>query len=877
MDPRNPDVLYASSYQRRRHVWTLINGGPESAIYKTTDGGGNWDKLKGGLPTGYVGRIGIAISPVNPDVIYAIIEASEKKGGFFRTTDRGATWEKRNSIATRSAQYYQELFCDPKDVGLVYSVDTYTQYTTDGGKTFTKLKLKQRHVDDHAMWINPENTDNIMIGGDGGVYQTYDRGETWRFFENLPVTQFYRVTADNAEPFYNVYGGTQDNNTLGAPVRTTNSTGIMNQDWYFTVGGDGFKTMIDPTDPNIVYSQPQYGWLVRHDKRSGEITPIQPQPGEGELLRWNWNSPLIISPHSHTRLYFAANKLFKSDDRGNSWTAISGDLTRQIDRNKLKVMGKIWEPEAVAKNASTSLYGNIVSLSESAKKQGLIFVGTDDGLIRVTENDGGQWINYEEFPGIPENTYVADLKASLHDKNVVYASFDNRKQGDFKPYILRSTDKGKSWKSISGNLPENGTVHTIAEDHESPNLLFAGTEFGLFFTLDGGRKWIQLKNGLPVISVRDIDVQRRENDLALATLGRGIYILDDYSPLRSVSKEMLDKEAVVFPVKDALIFTKKRTTGRHSMGHTFYRAENHPYGAVITYYLKEAMKTKKAIRKDSSKKLTEAGKGPLYPNFAQLRAEDEEEPPFLMFRITDAGGNTVRWLKQPAKKGINRIVWDLREASTSPLGEKSKANKHSGMPVLPGEYQVEMYKNIDGALVKIAGPVRFNARNLDNVTLPAVDVQSLADFRNKVSGLRRAVYGAAKTLGEARKKLTAIRKTLMVTPEANPEIHKMARELEYALNDIGLKLSGDKSKSKRNANQSPSITSRLGLIIYGISNSRSQPTKTNLDGYNIVDKQFRAVSSDLKELVENNLKALERKLDEINAPWTPGRIIEVKK
>ncbi len=428
-------------------------------------------------------------------------------------------WQARK---TSSAQYYNEIFCDPKNVDKIYSLDTRSKVSIDGGKTFNNVGNEARHVDDHALWINPDNTDHFLIGGDGGIYETFDGAKTWLFKSNLPITQFYRVSVDNSEPFYWVYGGTQDNNSMGVPSQTINNEGIVNADWIPTLGGDGYESAIDPVDPNIVYAQYQYGGLVRYDKKSGEYISIKPQEGiNEEPLKWNWDTPLIISPHKHTRLYFAANKLFKSDDRGNSWEAVSADLTRKIDRNKLEVMGKVWSVDAVAKNASTSYYGNIVSLSESPLVEGLIYVGTDDGLIQVTEDGGQTWRKIEKFPGVPDITYVSCLYASLHDPNTVYASFDNHKRADFKPYVLVSNDRGKSWQSISGDLKEPHVVYSIIQDHVKPELIFVGTEYGVFFTINNGQKWIQLKGGLPTIAVKDIDIQRRENDLVLGTFGRG--------------------------------------------------------------------------------------------------------------------------------------------------------------------------------------------------------------------------------------------------------------------------------------------------------------------------------------------------------------------
>ena len=352
LDPRDPDTLLAVAYQRRRHVWTLIDGGPESAIHKSTDGGATWRKVAKGLPEVDLGRIGLDISPAKPDVVYAVVEAADGKSGFYRSTDRGETWQKRSDYVSSSPQYYQELVADPHDPDRVYSLDTYMQVSEDGGKTFSVVGNRARHVDDHALWIDPADTAHLLVGGDGGLYESFDRGATWRFQENLPVTQFYRVAVDDAKPFYNVYGGTQDNMTLGGPSRTLTIHGIANQDWYAVVGGDGFWAAIDPEDPNIVYAESQHAGVVRFDRRTGEKVGIRPQERPGEdPLRFNWDSPLLISPHSHTRLYLAAQRLFRSDDRGDTWKPVSGDLTRRVDRNALPVMGKVWGPDAVAKNA----------------------------------------------------------------------------------------------------------------------------------------------------------------------------------------------------------------------------------------------------------------------------------------------------------------------------------------------------------------------------------------------------------------------------------------------------------------------------------------------------------------------------------------------
>ncbi len=877
MDPRNPDILYAASYQRRRRVFTLINGGPESAIYKSTDAGASWKKLTQGLPKVDMGRIGLSISPGNPDIIYAIIEASGDEGGFFRSTDRGINWKKMSNYISRSPQYYNRIFADPKEVDKVYSMDTRTKVTEDGGKTWRELGNQYRHVDDHALWIDPDDTDHFIIGGDGGIYETYDNAANWHFKAHLPVTQFYRVAVDDTRPFYYIYGGTQDNNSMGGPSRTTSSLGITNEDWFVTHGGDGFQSRIDPENPNIVYAQSQYGVLVRYDKKSGESISIKPQPPSGEAYRWNWNSPLIISPHSPTRLYFAANKLFRSDDRGGTWKVISPDLTRQIDRNKLPVMGKIWSVDAVSKNKSTSLFGNIVSLTESPLVEGLIYVGTDDGLVQITEDGGMSWRKIEKFKGVPDMTYVSCLLASQHEADTVYASFDARKNNDLAPYLLKSTDRGKTWTSIKANLPERGSVFTVAEDHIKPKLLFVGTEFGVFFTIDGGQKWIQLKGGIPTISVKDIAIQKREDDLVLATFGRGFYILDDYSVLREITPQILENEAILFSVKEALMFIQKR--GKTNQGQSYYVAKNPLLGATFTYYLKESIKTRKEKRQEAENEAMKKGKPLRYPSFEELRAEDEEEEPRLLFTVSDEEGNIIRRLKAPAKAGIHRITWDFRYPDTSPenLPSGFYGRTRRGILALPGKYKVAIGKYVDGIYTEIDEPEGLKAVVLQNTTLPAKDRKALLDFQKKVAELSRAVQGAWVAADDLVKRIEDIKEALHRTPAATSDMMKQARSIENQTKEILRALRGDRSISRRNENQPPSIIDRVNIIVGGQWRSTSAPTQTMRDQYRIAGEEFEPHLPKLKELMEVDLKKLEKAMEEAGSPWTPGRIPEWKK
>jgi photosystem II stability/assembly factor-like uncharacterized protein len=874
MDPSNPDIMLATSEQRRRHVFTKIGGGPESAVYKSTDGGKNWKKITNGLPSGNLGGMGIAISPANPDIAYIIMEAEGDKGGFYRSTNKGESWEKMSSYHS-SGQYYNEIVCDPKDPDKVYSTETITKVTLDGGKTWKSLGNNNRHVDDHALWIDPTNTSHFIIGGDGGVYESFDAGKNYLFKSNLPVTQFYRVAVDNDLPFYNVYGGTQDNNSYGGPSRNTSSSGVGIGDWVVTVGGDGFWQAVDPENPNIVYSEWQYGNCVRFDKSSGERINIKPQPRKGEdTYKWNWNAPLIISPHSHTRIYLAANKVFRSDDRGNSWKVISDDLSTKTDRNTWKVMGKFWSVDAVRKDISTSQFGTIVSLAESEVKEDLLYVGTDDGAIQVTENAGKEWSMQKTFTGVPEYTYVSDICPSKFDENIVFASFDNRKRDDFKPYLLKSTDKGKSWASIAANLPEQGTVHTIEQDFVNPDLLFAGTEFGMFFSVDGGKEWIKLQSGLPTISVRDIVIQQRENDLAIATFGRGFYILDDYTPLRTFKKEMLDEEAIIYPVKDALMYVQ--TGGRYGQGSTPYMGKNPPFGATFTYYLKEVPKTQKQIRKELEKKQFEKGEKIKVLTPEELKEESEEEKPQLIFTIYDAQDKTVRIIRTSPSKGINRISWNLRNSSPRPVrlsGDKFNplAKSNDGYLVLPGTYKVGLSLSSKGQIKELVQPVTFTVVDLKNTTLPAPDRKALVEFQDKVSELAKTMLGTTRYASELSKKTEVVLQTLYEWNNATPEMIKQAKQIREDLDMIQFKFTGFRAKASwEEVPPGPQpLNKRLNYLMYTHNSTTTAVTQTEKDAYEILKGELPSVINELTE-TGKELDALQKKMLDAGAPWTPG-------
>ena len=875
LDPSNPDTIYAASYQRRRHVYTLIDGGPESAIHKSTDGGATWKKLTKGLPEEQLGRIGLAVP--NSKTVYAIVEAARKAGGFFKSTDAGSSFKKMSSYGNGAgAMYYSEIFVDPNDAERIYAMDVYARVSEDGGKTFHRIDEKYKHVDNHALWIDPSNSDHMVMGCDGGVYETHDRTATWRFINNLPVTQFYRISADDALPFYNVYGGTQDNFCLAGPARTTSINGIRNDDWYVTVLGDGFRTMPDPKDSNIVYGESQYGNLQRYDKRTGELLDIQPQAtGTMAPLRQNWDSPLVISPHNSNRLYFAAQYLFRSDDRGYSWKPISGDLTRNLNRNTLPVMGRVWGIDAVAKNVSTSFYGNVVSLTESPITEGLIYAGTDDGLIQVTEDGGAHWRKIEKIANVPDMTYVSHLQASAFDANTVYAAFDNHKTGDFKPYVYKSTDRGATWKSITSDLPAEGPTYVVIEDTQDRNLLFAGTEYGLFFSQNGGTNWIQLKGNMPTVPVRDLTIQKRHDDLVVGTFGRGIYILDDMRPLRAMTSAVAANDATLFAPSDAQLYIERAPLGLPKagfLGDAYFVAPNPPFGAVFTYYLKDELLP---LRKQRAQIEKEKGNEP-YPSWEQVRAEDRELEPAIVMIVSDDEGNVIRRVTGPTKKGFHRVAWDLRYPPPSPISlEAREADAFSPPPagplVVPGKYRVSLAKRINGVETVVGQPQTFNVTPLYLQVMNESDRAQVLAFQKKASQLQKKVMGAAKAVDDAQTRVKYIRGALDNVENPDPKLIAQVNAVDKELRDIDDAINGDPVLRSHNEPVPLALVDRISIAVNGFTTT-SAPTQTHQQSLAIAEQEYGPLRDRLRKAIEVDLAAIDKQLNALGAPWTPGRI-----
>ncbi|TJY37050.1 sialidase family protein [Pontimicrobium aquaticum] len=880
MDPRNPDVLYASTLQRRRHVYTYVGGGPESGMHKSTDGGETWTKIHKGLPNEELGRIGLSISSANPEIIYAIVEAANGRGGFYRSTNRGASWERRGNYVT-SGNYYQEIFADPVDENTVYAMNNWMRVSHDGGRTFIIVGEDYKHIDNHAMWINPNNNKHWLVGCDGGVYETFDAAANWDFKENLPVTQFYKVALDNDKPFYNIYGGTQDNFSIGGPSRVLTDHGITNFDWFITHGGDGFESQVDPNNPNIVYAQSQYGSLVRFDKKSGEEVSIQPSERKNEnAYRWNWDAPLAVSKHKNGRLYFAANKVFKSDDYGNSWQVISDDLTRQLDRNALKVYDRVVSINAVSKNDGVSPYGTIVALSESPINDNMLAIGTDDGLIHITENGGQSWRKIDNIPGAPKQSYVNNVYLSRHNVNVIYAAFNHHKYGDFKPYLFKSNDKGKTWTNISGNLPNRGSVYAIEEDHVDADLIFCGTEFGVFFSPNTGKRWKQFKNGLPTIAVRDIAIQERENDLVLGTFGRGFYVLDDYSSLRNIENTE-PKENIIYPIREALMWEKSLPLGlpgKAFQGDNFYTADNLGPEALITYYYKDEYTSLEGERKKKEKKLIKELKDTPYPNYEQLKAENEEITHQLVFTIKNSNGVIVKKFVRTPSKGLQRFHWDLRHEQQTPidLSTPSFYNPFSatreGSLVAPGTYTIEMHLFDGNTMTSLTATTKFNIRALDNTLMPSKNRDEKVAFQQKVEALMAEISECGAKLSDINNKMRYIREAIRRSNESYEILMTEVVKIEKKIDEVSTMLYGDSNKRRLDIDQPPGPASRVGNIVYGQKYSTAAPTKTHLDSYNIAKEEFEPIKKIVSQLYEIDIKQLEKKLKIAKAPYTPGRL-----
>ncbi|MDC0178264.1 hypothetical protein OAI75_00505 [Woeseiaceae bacterium] len=883
LDPKNPDVLYAVTWQRFRNVASLMDGGPETGIHKSTDGGHTWRELTKGLPEGNMGKTGLAISPIKPQVIYATIELKQRTGGVWRSEDGGETWGKQSDYVSGGTgpHYYQEIFASPHKFDFLYHMDASLYISEDGGKEFIKTKYKNKHGDHHAIAFDLEDPNYLLLGTDGGIYESFDLGENWKFAANLPVTQFYKVTVDYDEPFYNIYGGTQDNSTQGGPSRTQNIHGIANSDWSIILGGDGHQPAADPTNPNIIYAEWQQGNLTRFDRRTGENVYIQPQPELGESAeRWNWDSPILISPHDSARLYFASQRIWRSDNRGDAWQAISGDLSRGIDRIAEPMMGRVWSFDEPWDLFAMSNYGSVTSLSESPLVEGLIYAGTDDGLIQISENGGQKWRTIDKLPGVPDFFFVNDIKADLFDPDTVYVVVDDHKTGDFSPYVLKSTNRGRSWRSITGNLPDRHIAWRLVQDHVNSNLLFLGTEFGVFFSISGGNTWIKLSGGTPNIPFRDLAIQKRENDLVGATFGRGFYVLDDYTPLRQVTAKLLENETVLFPVRDARWYVPKRPLGcdksgcKSSQGAAYFQAPNPPFGATFTYYLADQIRTRHEQRLKREKPLQEAGEDTPYPGWAELITEGLEDDPAIVLTVKNVSDEIIRHIEGPVTAGFHRVAWDLRYPSSNPWVPKAKRQESRSDPVgvlvEPGTYTVHLNRRVDGKLQELNQAQSFEVNSIRQPTLQKATQNQRVAFSRRVDELKRVVSGSIAAIDELVASIDAIKESI-IQSTADATLYESAVSISQRAQRLRDRLTINQARERMSDLGPVPIDHRLGVAGYGMRISAYGPTENHARSLEIANEEFLEVRPALDRLIDEEFQALKEKLDSAGVPWTPGR------
>lgn len=882
MDPRNPDVMYAVSWQRFRNVAVLMDGGPGSGIHKSMDGGETWRELTEGLPDEAMGKIGFAISPQQPDVVYATIELAGRKGGFWRSADGGESWEKKNDYLSGATgpHYYQEIFASPHSFDRVYQMDQILHVTENGGEDFVAMRHSTKHVDHHAMAFDPDDEEYLIVGNDGGLYESFDSGQSWRFIANMPITQFYKVAVDYDEPFYNVYGGTQDNNSIGGPSRTDNVTGIQNSDWFVTLFADGHQSAADPSNPDIIYANWQEGNLTRYDRKTGESVYIRPQASaDEEEERFNWDSPILISPHNPARLYFASKRIWRSNDRGDSWQVISGDLSRNQDRTKMPLMGRTWSFDSAWDLLAMSQYNTITSLSESPIVEGLLYAGTDDGYIQVSDNGGDSWRVIDDLPGVPNNFFVNDIKADLHDADAVYVVVDDHKGGDFAPYILKSENRGRNWKSISGNLPDRHVVWRVVQDHVKPDLLFAGTEFGVFFTVNGGREWTKLTGNTPNIAFRDLVIQTRENDLVGATFGRSFFVLDDYSPLRDVTASMLRNDTVLFPVRRAHWYVPRRPYGcaqsgcAGSQGDSHFVAPNPDFGATFTYYLPKTIQSMKDQRREEEKEREKANQNVAFPSWERLLSEELADNPAIVFTVSDSAGDVVRYLEGPVDAGFHRISWDLRYPILDPWEAKDESDEEAasiGVLVAPGTYSVAMAVRENGVSTDFSQTQSFEVVSIREPTLPGSSQSQRIAYSMQVDDLQRAVDGTINSIDEINGQLGAI-KDVLKNSRASLLLYEQAHTLQTRIIQQRNRLEKNQTLSAFGVNGTMAVSDRLWHARFNPSTSAYGPTETQRQSFNIARDTYVDIATQLTELVDGEYAALQDALDSADVPWTPGR------
>ena len=874
IDPQSPGTLYAAAYQRRRAPWGFNGGGPGSAIYKTIDGGASWTKLTKDLPDGITGRIGIDIYRADPSIVYAIIENA--RGGVFRSEDRGTSWRKMSDLNSRP-MYYSKIRIDPNNDQRIWQLAANMFTSDDGGKTWVQNVVTRIHGDYHAMWINPANSNHMIVGSDGGMHQSYDRGRSWDYMNTMPLGQFYEISLDNQKP-YMVYGGLQDNGSWAGPSGTLNTEGITNDEWFRTGGGDGFYSVVDITDPSTIYVESQDGNVARLELKSGERRNIRPEPPAGEKpYRFDWNSPIVISPHNNRTIYFGGNRVFRSTDRGDSWTR-SEDLSKDQDRDKFPIMGALPDRNMLSRHDGVQTFGQVVTLAESTMKEGLLYAGTDDGNLHVSRDAGKTWKNItEKVSGVPKNTYVSRVVPSRFAEGTVYATFDGHRGDDYNTYVYISTDFGESWKSIKSDLPSGVTCRVIREHPRAQNLLFLGTEFGAFASLDRGGHWTRLRGNLPTVRVDDIQIHPRDNDLVLGTHGRSVWVLDNITALEKMSDAIMSSDLAVFDAPSAVAFRVSNRKG--STGHKWFSTPNPPYGAMIDYYIRTG--TTGNVR----------------------------------ITISDKSGKTIRELTGPAEAGVNRVEWDLRypsaaaqagggpggggggrgggggagggrggggrgggqqaaqpgEAATAAPGQPAAPAQAAafggggggggfggggrGPRVAPGDYNVRVY----AAGKEASATVRVQED--PRIQISEADRAKWSDAVMKAYELQRSAAAAQRAVQNLRTQVTALQDSLRRTPNVSREVNDAARAVSDQVDAVQRKIVQAFDQSGSAGPPLPGtprpILQRIGQLFNAMDSYTAAPTADQTS-------RLAELSTELKSLIDETNKVIDEAVPALN-------------
>ncbi len=807
IDSEDPNTLYAAAYQRRRTPFGFRGGGPHSGLYKTADGGATWAKLTTGLPEGDAGRIGIDVYRANAKIVYVTYENA--KGGVFRSDDRGATWKKMNDLNPRPS-YYSKIRIDPANDQRIYVLGAQWYVSDNGGKTLAPNPFMRIHGDYHALWINPSNSNHLLVGSDGGIHLSYDKGKTWDYINTIPLGQFYEIGFDFRKPYW-IYGGLQDNGSWGAPMMTVTANGVSNDEWVRVGGGDGFYSQVDPKDPNTVYVESQNGNIQRLNLATGEAKFIKPQPeaGSDERYRFDWNSPIVISPHDNRKILLGGNRLFISNNRGDMWETVTPDLTKNINRDRLEIMGVVVKSNVLSGHDGQETYGHIVTVAESPLKAGVLYVGTDDGNLQVSRDGGKNWKNViDRVPGVPKNTYVTRVIASFAKEGRAYVTFDGHRNDDFRPYVYVTEDFGETWGSITNNLPH--PANAIREHPRNQNLLFVGTEFGLFASFNRGAAWLAMKNNLPTVPVDDIAIHPRDNDLILGTHGRSIWVLDDLTPIEQMNEAVAASGAHLFDIRPATSW--RLTNHKGNSGHKTFIAQNPPYGAIINYYLREKAKDKVRVT------------------------------------IHDKGGNMIREMMATNEPGVQRLAWDLRYQSPlfgqaqNPGGGAFMALR--GPRVLAGEYTVKLI--VDGKEMSKRVMVEEDPR----IQIPLADAEARLRTLLALNKLQKAGNSAQTTLGNLRMQLNSLQESLRKQASIPDVVNSAAGSLLEEVNNLQRRLSPQFGGANAQEAAGPADPSSFAVIL-----PRVNQLFNTLDGYTEPPtarhgKQLQFFTEQLNSLVE---------------------------